>query len=860
MGTRSNRPLLPPLSSLLILLALVALGHAPQAARAQQGDAPSAADAPDPEALLAQALRTAPTEAEQLLAWPDEVAPLITRAERDRYQTLTRDHQRRAFIDAFWRVRDPYPRTARNELKERWPVRVAEAQSRFGGLDNDRARILLLHDRPEARLIIRCSDAFQPAELWAYRGTPLVDAEFVLIFLRYTPQSQPQLWVPGRSGAAAEEVIRRARPCQNGARLNQIVAVLGSRMDDYQPLVQRVLQRPRPRSTEWLDVFAAFSTDAPADATGLPGTLDVSFPGRHQNRTVVQGVITVPREELAVVEFAGYRAQQLRLTGEVVRDDVLFERFRYKFGFPLTQDETPTGPQPLAFQRYLRPGTYTLIVRLDDLNGDAVLRRERALVVPEADGPAPDAAPPQDPISEQIFAEAITALADAENGIRILAPQGGTVPLTGSVRFDALTTGEAIQKVAFTLDGRAILTKNRAPYDVRLDLGPHPDLHTVEAIGYDAAGNEVARDSLLVNGGGYRFGVTLREPRADRGYETSLRVRAEVEVPAGRSLDRLEIFLGETRVATLFQPPFIQPIALPSTAPTYVRAVAYLPDGNATEDLVFVNAPDYVDAVDVQMVELYTSVLDGRSRPVLDLARGDFAPTEDGVAQEIVRFERVRDLPIHVGVVLDTSASMAPVWADVREAALAFFRDALAPRDRAAVITFSDAPRLLVPLTNEIETLGAGLLGVTTEGRTALYDSVMFGLYYLTGVRGQRAMLLLSDGKDEASRFDYAQTLDYARRAGITIYAIGLRQGGGAPRARLRALADETGGRAFFVDRIESLDEVYRRIQEELRAQYLIAYQSNQPVTEENRGTFRRIELEVDRPGVEVRTLSGYYP
>ena len=368
----------------------------------------------------------------------------------------------------------------------------------------------------------------------------------------------------------------------------------------------------------------------------------------------------------------------------------------------------------------------------------------------------------------------------------------------------------------------------------------------------------VADDELLINTGGYRFTVKLRDPRPRKIYTRSLQARMEVDVPQNRSLDRVELFLDEARVATLYQEPFVHPIALPETVEiAYVRAVAYLDDGNSTEDLVFINAPGEVEELEVQFVELYTSVLDRQGRPVTGLARDEITVLEDGVVQDIVRFEQVRDLPIHVGVLLDTSASMVGVLDEVRRAALAFFDQAITPKDRAAVITFSTFPELEVGLTGNKTALGAGLAGLAPEGRTALYDSVMFSLYYFAGVKGQRAILVLSDGRDESSRFDFDQTLEYARRAGITVYSIGLRIGDPGARRKLARLAEETGGSSHFIRDITELESIYGSIEEELRSQLLVAYQSSNTSDDE---AFRQVEVRVSRSDVTARTISGYYP
>jgi len=496
-----------------------------------------------------------------------------------------------------------------------------------------------------------------------------------------------------------------------------------------------------------------------------------------------------------------------------------------------------------------------LILRLEDLNGERFFRYQTELSVPRME--AVFAAPtPTDPENSRLFAEATAAIQSGETSIKLIPP--ALELLTGFVRFDTLAVGDVIQKVQFFLDDQRLLTKNRPPYNVEIDLGPFPRLQELRVEALDGEGEVVAEDTFLVNSGGNRFAVQLKEPRRGQQYDRSLLARAEVEVPESRSLERVEFYLDETLVATLFQEPFVQPIQLPSAGQiSYVRAVAYLPDGNSTEDLVFINAPKYLEEVDVQFVELYTSVLDRTGRPVQDLTRDNFEVFEDGERQEVRRFERVENLPIHVGVLLDNSGSMRDALNHARGAALTFFQQAITPRDRAAIITFNRVPNLSVKLTNDLRLLGGGLAGLTAEGETALYDSLMFGLYYFTGIKGQRALLVLSDGRDEASRFSFEETLEYARRAGVTVYTIGLASGAGLDRVNLQKLADETGGRSFFIRDISKLTEIYTLIQQDLRSQYLLAYQSSNTSKSTD---FRSIELKVSGDNYTPRTISGYYP
>ena len=509
----------------------------------------------------------------------------------------------------------------------------------------------------------------------------------------------------------------------------------------------------------------------------------------------------------------------------------------------------------MAFQRYLRPGDYTLVIKLQDLTSKAVFLRRETLKVPDMEREI-EVKSDLDAETMRLFEEAAKAVGGESTAIRLVAPPGDLH--SGFERFDTLLSGSDIERVVFYLDSKTAVTKNRPPFNVEIDLGPFPRMHTLRAEAQDAEGNVVAEDELALNAGEHRFTLRLVEPRAGGRYGESLTARAEVELPKDRSLERVEFFLDETKVATLYQKPFVQPLRLPGKdAAAYVRAVAYLADGNTTEDVVFINAADTIERMDIQFVELYAAALDGEGRLIEGLGKTDFKVLEDGVEQEVVRFDRVENLPFHAAILLDNSASMGGALEQARFAALRFFQQAITPRDRAAVITFNRFPNLAVKFTNDPTLLGGGLQGLSAEGQTALFDSLMFTLYYFSGITGQRAILLLSDGKDEVSRFDFEDTLEYARRAGVTIYSIGLAIDDGTAKGNLIRLANETGGRSYFISDEDDISAVYDLVQQDMRSQYLLAYQSSNTGRTDD---FRQVEVKVSRPHTTVRTLSGYYP
>lgn len=790
-----------------------------------------------------------------------EVEVLLSPAERAAFAALARDWQRDDFIRRFWQVRDPFPQTAANEFADRFRERLALARDRYADLSDDRARVLLLLGEARSAERSLCGELLRPLELWRYDNLSFV-AGFSLVFLPdrgVGRDARHRLWSP-REGlmplaatiafgaVAATDVLQRlAEDCPRGEAL---ASALAGAVDFDE--VRGRIPGARAPSEEWVATFAARSTELPAGAERLPARLELSFVGRNQSRTVVRGALAVSRTALA--SSAAPQASFL-IDGEILAGDELFERFRYRFD--LDPAATPGEEIPLLFERALRPGRYRLSVRLQLLPEARFFRDERELEVPvfqPAAGALAGAPPHADPVP--LAAESLPS--EPAASLQLLAPGGDL--LTGRARIEARTTGEAIAKVTFALNGKPVLTKGRPPWSVELDFGKVPKTHQVQASAFDAGGHLLASDEIAVNGGPHRFRVRLLEPIAGTRVGGSLRAVAEVDVPDGEELDRVEFYLNDQRLATLFQPPFSQPLALTdSTALAWVRAVAVLGNGLVDEALAVVNPPPGFEQLAVNVVELFTSALDGRGRPVTDLSANDFVVREDGKTQRLSRFEPVEQVPIHAALLIDTSSSMLEELHQAEAAAFGFLTGVLEPRDRAAIVAFNEKPRLAVRFTGSLEVLAGGLAGLVADGDTALYDSIVYALHYMSGVRGRRAAIVLTDGVDSRSRYPFADLLEFARRAGVPIYVIALDLPANHPEVRLRLdqLTRETGGALFQASGASQLAGIYRRIEEELRAQYLLVYQSS---ASDNSDRYRSVEVEVKRRGVAAKTVRGYYP
>ena len=846
--------------------------------------------------------------------WLGEVALLIGKDELAQFLALDKDYQRDGFIHRFWEARNPYPGSSHNAFQAQWEARVEEARTRFGNITEDRARMLLLHGEAQGVVRTDCGMAMWPVEIWRYLAGDRLPSDMVLLFYQRAGGGPYHLW---RRSEGTAVLVARITPqleqfdsvsnferwvwnnCFPGDRQIVMAAIDGAYHEDESGLLEHLFVPPPPRDVEWLGSFRGLSTDLPAGAAPLAAKVELQFPARDRGRTVMQGLVEVPVAAAVPAELEGHRSYNFLLTGEVLHESELVESFRYRFDLPSAGLAGDT--LPLAFERALRPGDYVLVLRVEDLHSHRNFRDERPIAVPSADS-LPEIGTTREPPEVTAALEAARAelraagaAAPASSGggggpggaVSGAAQPGGTgaggagtnvhlVPppgaeQTGAVRLEAQASGQGIHKVTFFLDGKEMLSRVRPPYSVELNLGPVPVSRELRAAAFDAGGRELASDTLTLNPPKQRFAVHLVEPRSGGSYRGRVLARAEVHVPDGASLERVELFLGDERAATLYQAPWTQLIPLPSQAAaaggrgtaaagSFVRAVAYLADGSSTEDLAVINSPDVVEKLDVRLVELYAAVFDRGGRPIGGLAEGDFKVLDGGEAQSLLRFERVRDLPLHLLFAIDTSASMAATLPQVQKAALAFLHRTLTPKDRAALLTFSDSPVLRTPFTSDLGTLAGALAGLNAERGTALFDSLVYALSYMKGVQhGQSAVILFTDGGDHVSRLSFDETLAFARRAGIAIYAIGAH----IPRldlqirGHLSKLAEETGGRSFFIESAAELDGVYASIEDELRSRYLLAYQLK---AAPRAGEFRAVEVRVAGDGMRVKTIRGYYP
>jgi Ca-activated chloride channel family protein len=271
---------------------------------------------------------------------------------------------------------------------------------------------------------------------------------------------------------------------------------------------------------------------------------------------------------------------------------------------------------------------------------------------------------------------------------------------------------------------------------------------------------------------------------------------------------------------------------------------------------------------DVDVVNLSVSVADTGRRYITDLGKQDFTVLEDGVPQEVSVFDQQR-APVSVSILIDCSLSMQPNMPMVQAAALRLVR-ALRQVDSAQIVRFNHRHAVVQDFTSDHSLLESGIRSIHPEGATGLYNAVYLSLRELTrrpadSELRKRAVVLLSDGADTTSLLSDDQVLDTARRAEVTVYAVGLgiAASGANPmsdtgRARhfLTVLTGETGGQPFFPRALHELDGVYDRIARELSTQYSLGYVSSNARRD---GKWRKVVVQAGRGGLVLRHRAGYY-
>ena len=294
------------------------------------------------------------------------------------------------------------------------------------------------------------------------------------------------------------------------------------------------------------------------------------------------------------------------------------------------------------------------------------------------------------------------------------------------------------------------------------------------------------------------------------------------------------------------------------------------------------NDPQDIIKIDTDLVPVNVTVTDAKGRLVRNLKKEDFKIREDGVEQKVDYFSKDVNLPITLGLLIDTSGSMDRVLPAEQDAATRFLREVMRPKDLTMVINFDLDANLIADFTQDLSVLerairstvmnapAAGIGGTAgtipnSGGGTVLYDAIYLACHdELSTEAGRKAVIVLTDAVDEGSRLRVQDAVEAAQRADAVIHVLlisdpgvyGIGGFGNPGPSVAKKMADDTGGRVIDVHNSKSLEKAFDEISEELRSQYVLGYY---PTNTKRDGTFRKIQVEVNEPDAKVLARKGYY-
>ena len=277
-------------------------------------------------------------------------------------------------------------------------------------------------------------------------------------------------------------------------------------------------------------------------------------------------------------------------------------------------------------------------------------------------------------------------------------------------------------------------------------------------------------------------------------------------------------------------------------------------------------APDKASdiKVDVKLVNVFVTVNDAHGAPVAGLKKQDFTLLEDGTPQTIAVFDKESVLPLSIVMAIDTSLSTRKDISLELSSARRFAHTIVRPVDGLSLYEFSEVVNEIVPFTADLKTIDRGIEHPRLGAATALYDAIYLSSRALEKRQGRKVLVVITDGGDTVSQTDYKEAVRAAQEAEAIVYSIidvpveasaGRDTGG---EHALIQISEDTGGKYYYATSISDLDDAFRKISDELRTQYLLAYYPSQRYSNSD---FRRIQVKVDggNSSYSVHHRTGYY-
>ncbi|MCM3878067.1 MAG: VWA domain-containing protein [Thermoanaerobaculia bacterium] len=449
--------------------------------------------------------------------------------------------------------------------------------------------------------------------------------------------------------------------------------------------------------------------------------------------------------------------------------------------------------------------------------------------------------------------------------------------LTGRVRLEAVARDPGVATVRWQAGDRSRTTGK--PFEFFLDAGPVPEERTVIVTALDRDRRPLYSVETLLNPGGRRIALRFVAPLDGQGVTGATTVLVRAAAPAGEGLASVELDVDGRGVALERAGDLWSARVDLAGSPAVLTARAKTTLGRSAERSILLNARGLRASLDAHVVEQMVAVTKG-GEPVEGLKAADFRVRDDRGDCEIREARLVRDVNLSVGVSIDTSQSLLHT-AELRGAVASRFLRMLGPRDTAFLQRFGVTVGHVLEWTTSRKHLEEGVLALGEDPvpGTLLHAAIVDALYQLQGGEGARALLLVTDGNAFEDDVTEQNALAFAREAGVPIFALALpwmeeirqverhKDADGkiveevkvthvpqAPnRAVLERFTEATGGRTYVVPNAGGLNDVFAKLERDLRTRYLVSFVSNAKRT----GSFHPVEIRSARG--TVRTAAGFF-
>jgi VWFA-related protein len=466
---------------------------------------------------------------------------------------------------------------------------------------------------------------------------------------------------------------------------------------------------------------------------------------------------------------------------------------------------------------------------------------------------------PESGREHEVAHAAIARSAEAAPSVIGLGPPGAIV--AGLRTIQPKWSEPRAARVEYRLDGRLVATARQSPFAAAVKFDRIPTRRLLELAAFDRQGKPLRSASVVVNDRSGAFALQIVEPAGEL-----LSGQSDVEllatVPRGRRVDEIVVEWNGAVVARLEAPPWKTTVDADGAMLGVLRAVVRLDDGQEREDVRLFNTGEMLLSTGVHLVEV----------PVYDTNRKlraeDVAVKEAGVARQVDRVISASEASLDVALLLDMSTSMKDHLLDLEEAALQFVEKSLEERARVTLVAFDTTARVALWPTSDRASIERAIQSLRVRGATALHDAMITAILQLQAGGSRRAIVVLSDGLDNASVFAMGDVLEVARRSAVPVYVVVLNPVFQAPPSRndlppirpeskaqkeLARLARGSGGMAFELESVRNAGSIWEKIAADLRNQSLVIYR-----TSGGEGGWRELDVLLKKGG-RLRAPEGVY-